>query len=316
ITSELKVKTTRLKPLTDCEDFDLQDFLAAQPSSPAYSDIFSLYRKLDKADNIVKDMCYAYADTIDKWWKFTEHVDSIAQESSRYICDYSQSMEVVKDGEGQPLPASFPLDSFYVDNGNYVNIGDWVWRRRDGKDKFSFDSDAEREWADILRCLSFRNTADGRAQAVKSVVTGKNNPNAGRVNIFNEVEPKKINPSNKFLWGKNYVYNSDIRFEYYLNGVHASYPDFIMKDGYDRIHIFEVKSVNISNAVGGGFDSEKYKAKVEALKKCYRHASVLTEHIFYLPVLKDDIWFITQFINGNERTITKEQFIDYIMTQQ
>lgn len=315
ITDELKVKTTKLKPLTDREGFELQNFLNAQSSLPTYSDIFTLYRKLNKADSIVRDMCYSYSDTIDKWWKFVENIDSISRESSKYICDYSQSMEVCQDEDGKPIWSSFPLSSLYVDNGNYVNISDWVWRRRDGKDKFSFDSDAEREWADILKYLSFRNTADGKSQAIKSVVTGKNNPNAGRTNIFNEVEPEKVNPSNKYLWGKNYLYNSEIKFEYYLDGIHSSYPDFIMKDHYGRIHIFEVKSVNISNAVAGGFDSEKYKVKVEELKKCFKQASIMTNHIFYLPVLKDDIWFITQFVNGTECTITKEQFIDFVITK-
>ncbi|MDR2904964.1 MAG: hypothetical protein LBU73_03315 [Helicobacteraceae bacterium] len=52
---------------------------------------------------------------------------------------------------------SFALSSHYTDNGNYVNIGNWVWKRRDGADKFSFDSEAEREWADILKDISVKS---------------------------------------------------------------------------------------------------------------------------------------------------------------
>lgn len=77
----------------------MQNFLNAQSALPTYSDIFTLYRKLDKTDGIVKDMCYSYSDTIDKWWKFAEYIDSISRESSKYICDYSQSMENVSSPE-------------------------------------------------------------------------------------------------------------------------------------------------------------------------------------------------------------------------
>ncbi len=315
ITNELKVKTTKLKALTNREDFNLQNFLDKQSSLPSYCDIFSLYKKLNKAENNIKEMCYAYSDTINKWWQFTENIENISKENIKYICDYTQSMEVVKDEAGNSLLLSLPTSSFYVDNGNYTNISDWVWRRNDGKDKFSFDSDAEREWAEILNRLCFKNTTDGKNTAVKKVLTGKNNPHAVRINIFNEIEPQKHNPTEKFLWGKNFIYNSQIKFEYYLNGIHSSYPDFVMKDSFNRIHIFEVKSVNKSNSFAGKFENEQYKLKIKELKKCYKQSSLLTGHIFYLPVLKDDIWHITQFLNGNEQTISKEQFFDFVTTQ-
>lgn len=106
--------------------------------------------------------------------------------------------------------------------------------------------------------------------------------------------------------------NNEIKFEYYLDGLHNSYPDFIMKDSFDRIHLFEVKSVNISSSVNYGFDSMQYKMKVEELKRCYKQASKLTGYIFYLPVLKDEIWFITQLIDGNENRMTKEQFTNFV----
>ena len=112
----------------------------------------------------------------------------------------------------------------------------------------------------------------------------------------------------KYLWGKNYLLNSEIKFEYCLGGVHSSYPDFVMKDSFDRIHLFEVKSVNISNATPAAFDSIAYKVKVEELKKCYKQASILTGYYFYLPVYKGDEWHITQLANGREKNMTKAQF--------
>lgn len=112
------------------------------------------------------------------------------------------------------------------------------------------------------------------------------------------------------MWGKNYVSNSAIKFEYYMGAKHSSYPDFIMKDNFGRIHIFEVKSVNISSGMVGGFENNIYKTKVEALKKAYKQASKLTNQIFYLPILKEDCWRIFRYMGGDERILSKEEFID------
>lgn len=117
------------------------------------------------------------------------------------------------------------------------------------------------------------------------------------------------------MWGKNFIANSEIKYEYCLEGIHSSYPDFVMKDSYGRIHIFEVKSVNISNSTPSGFDSQAYKDKIEELKKCYKQASKLTNHVFYLPVYKDDNWHITRLLNGEEDTLTYNQFTDFIKTK-
>ncbi len=314
ITDNFKLNTTRLKPLTKRKDFDLDKFLDNQANVSTYSNIFDLYKKLNKCDNLIKNMCYDYSDSVGKWWKFTENIDKVVNESNSFVCDYASSMETVLDDSGKIQEFSLPINSSYVDNGNYVNISDWVWRRRDGKDKFSFDSEAEREWANILKDLTSKNLQDSPLRIVKEVVTGKKNPNAGRITMFG-TEPDKVNATNKFLWGKNYIAGSDIKFEYYLDGVHSSYPDFVMKDSFDRIHLFEVKSVNISSMLPSAFDAEKYKLKVEELKKCYKQASLLTGHIFYLPVLKNDEWFITQLYNGEEKNLTKEQFVKFIMTK-
>ena len=117
-----------------------------------------------------------------------------------------------------------------------------------------------------------------------------------------------------FLWGKNYVPESTIKFEYYLGALHSSFPDFIMKDKFGRIHIFEVKSVNQSASFG--FDNNIYLAKVAELKKCYKHASLLTGHIFYLPIMRDDIWRITKYEAGEESTLTIDQFRNSIITNK
>lgn len=111
----------------------------------------------------------------------------------------------------------------------------------------------------------------------------------------------------RFLWGKNFPLNSEIKYEYYLDGVHSSYPDFVMKDKTGQIHIFEVKSVNKSASIN--IDEEEYVKKIAALKACYKEASKKTGHIFYLPILDKSVWKISRFVNGFEDTIDKSEFI-------
>lgn len=311
ITNELKLKTTVLNKLNKKKGFNLESYINSQPETGSYNNIFAMYKKLNNQDNHIIDLCYEYADTVEKWWKFNDNLEGIVSENNNYTCNYSESMEILKDESGSETLKSVPVNSTYTDNGNYINISDWIWKRRDGKDKFSFDSDAEREWASIIKDLVSVDSQNG-LRAVKQAVCGKNNPNAGVVNLFGEVEPDKLDPETKYLWGKNYITNSEIKYEYFLNGVHSSYPDFIMKDSYDRFHLFEVKSVNISSDLPGGFDSTAYRLKVEELKKCYKQVSKLTGYIFYLPVLKEETWHITQLLNGEEYNLTKQQFIDFV----
>lgn len=318
ITDNLQLHVTKLKALNKKEGFKIDEYLSSQPTISSYGNIFSLYKKLTKADNSIVEMCYKYADSIEKWFSFTEHLDGIVSESNKFVCDYVKSMELATDeASGKNLVVSFPVESQYTDNGNYINIGDWVWRRKDGQNKFAFDSDAERSWANLIKDLASDDTNEPDPKRVaKRVRVGKKNPKAGEVNLFGEVQPDKLSPANKYLWGKNYPVNSEIKFEYCLGGVHSSYPDFIMKDSFDRIHLFEVKSVNIAGGNPAAFDGTEYKLKIEELKKCYKQASILTGYIFYLPVLKDDEWHITRLQNGKEDTLTEEQFKTFVKTNK
>ncbi len=297
ITNEIKLKTTRLKNLTEKIDFNLNDFILKQNNLYSCSNIFELYKKLNKSDDNIKKMCYEYADSVDKWWKFNDNIDAISKEYNKFSCNYEISMEIVKDDKGDEQLISFPVESFYIDNENYLNIPNWVWKKKNGNDKFSFDSEAEREWASLLQELSYDKT-------IKKVICGKRNSIAQ--NLLKGIVPDKIAPTPKFLWGKNYVANSEIKFEYYLEGIHSSYPDFILMDNNNKIHIFEIKSVNISNSAK--FDSQKYKEKIEELEKCYAKASKLTKYIFYLPIQQNEQWHIIRFINGNKNILTKEEF--------
>ena len=301
IPNAIRIKTTRLKPLSERVEFDVDDFLSNKPESVAPSSIFELYSRLQKCNNDIKKICYDYAnEDIDKWWRFCEYANAVRKTYDNYICDYAKSMELVRDEEGKAKEVSFPLTSLYTDNQNYENIGNWVWKRKDGKDKFSFDSEAEREWASTLKDLS-RDDMD-------IVEVGEKNPKFGQLRTDGTEEPARLTDENKYLWGKNYLMNSEIRFEYYLNGIHSSYPDFVMKERQGYIHLFEVKSVNVSNAAQ--FDTEEYKLKINALKECYKQCSVLTNHYYYLPVLKDEGWRIYRFVKGDERILSKDEFVE------
>ena len=318
ITSKIRIRTTKLKTLSLKPGFDIQRFMDEQTDDNRYADIFSLYRKFKKAEPEVQQLAFEYADSPCKWLKFAENIDAVINESSKYVCDYAESMELATDETGTVKEVSFPAESTYTDNGNNVAIEDWVWKRKEMKGcNFAFDSDAEKEWACIIQNLAKDDTNEPEPRRVaERVLVGKSNPLAGKINADGSVEPTKINTARKYLWGKNFIANSEIKYEYCLDGIHVSYPDFVMEDCFGRIHIFEVKSVNIANATPATFDSEAYKRKMDELIRCYKQASIMTGHVFYLPVRKDDEWHITRLLCGEQDTLTLDQFKDYVKTNQ
>ncbi len=296
IDTEISLKTVVLKELTDKEDFDYISYLDGCKQPIVHDSIFVLNQKLQRVDEGLRKICYEYSDgDIQKWYKFVENLDGLNKLYNKYVCDYNKSMEIAKDPEtGEEMRVSFPLYSRYADNGNYKRIDDWVWKRKDGQKRFSFDSDAEKEWAEFLT---------GCKDDIKKVVVSKETERT----LGDEFEKAK---EYRVLWGKNYPFNSGIRYEYYMNGIHSSYPDFIMKDKSGGIHIFEVKSVNKSSALN--IDTDEYEDKVRALKECYKYCSKLTGYNFYLPILKDDNWDIIRFVQGNEDTISEDEFVEWI----
>lgn len=241
-------------------------------SEPVHASIFELYRKWIRYPNELQDLCYQYCgNNIQKWWGFMEVADEVKRAYNTYICDYDKSMKFYKE-------VSFPVNSSYIETNQSQRIKSWVWCRKDGSGvKFTFDSEAERQWADVLlHCQD----------------------NIGIVRGDEEI---------RYLWGKNFPMSSEIKFEYYDNGVHVSYPDFVMKDKHGKIHIFEVKSIN--NSTEKEIDSKEYNEKISKLKECYKACSkVLDDHIFYLPILKEDDWTLIKYEKGEEDTISENDF--------
>lgn len=287
LTAEIKIKTTKLKNITQKQNFDIEQFIKSQITTNGYTNIFDLGRKIRKLDTKIQEKIYEYATDYQKWWAIAEHTDALKKEYDNYICEYTESMEITQEN-GKDKEVSFPITSQYLDTRFPLMISDNVWRIKGGSgyDCFSFDSEAEFIWANILRDISQRGL-------VASV--SENNDLFGGDNEI-------------YLWGKNYLPNSNIKFEYYLNGIHSSYPDFIMKDKKGNIHIFEVKSVNDSNSFN--IDRQAYENKISELKKSYRQASKLTKHIFYIPLLRDNNWLITKYEKGEEYILTQREFIE------
>ena len=307
IRNEVKIQTTRLKPLELKKDFDLESFIKAQPEVTSPSSVFDLYRSVSNKENSIQKLMDSYSTSYTKWREFSENIEVILKEYNKFICDYEKSMELVTDENGNDMYVSFPQESYFSESDYFVNINDCVLKRSDSREKISFDSNAEKEWAEILKDLSKEDNQNNKRVA-KRIDVGELNPNSGQTNLFGELEPEFRNGKFKrlYMWGKNFLSNSEIKFEYYFSGVHSSYPDFVMKDSYDRIHIFEVKSVNVSSKMS--IDNKGYEDKVNELKKAYKQASKLTNNIFYLPIQKGENWTIFQFIDGEEAILTKNQF--------
>lgn len=277
VQEQIRVKTTKLTSITERADFDINTFMSAQRPSTTYQDIFSLYNKLKQGDNGLIDLSFDYSNgDYVKWWEFMQHYDKIKHEYDSYICDYNQSMVIDKE-------TSFPAESIYTDIGIHDFFEDWVWCRKESNSTtFGFDSDAEREWANYL-CHNKKVSKE-----------------------IAEVAQLE-DDDERYLWGKNFPYNSEIKYEYYNGGIHKSYPDFILKDKKGRIHIFEVKSVNGNGSAG--FDTEEYETKIQYLKDCYKAASAkLNNHIFYIPIKVGDDWQIFRYVGGQESTLNRDQF--------
>lgn len=278
IQNSFQVKTTKLSNLKDKKFFNIEQFMESKKESVVSDDIFSLYNNLNKQENDIQALCYDYSkEDVKRWWKFTENINVVKKEYETYICDYDKSM--IED-----ITTSFPANSVYSDNDAKLSIDNWIWQKKDNN-RFAFDSEAERWWAEILQ----------------DIVQNK----AKEIVVFSSEQDKR------FLWGKNFLFNSNIKYEYYDNGIHASYPDFVLKDKQNRIHIFEVKSMNTSNSVD--IDNKEYEKKIHNLIKCYIACSKkLNNHIFYIPIQKEEEWVIYRFIEGNKEIISLSEFKESI----
>ena len=302
VQKEFKIHTTKLKRVGEKLEFKPDEIIKTQSESVVRESIFTLYERLAKNALLAKE-CKKYVressngeklnEGVQRWFNFAYAFESLKKAYNGLVGadNYEQTMEIenAQDSGLLSLQSVFSVSEDKIENSDEV---EWIWQRLDKKDEFHFDSEAEKKW--FITLYKMRKEVNSEGESLVKIL--------------------KLNNQNCYLLGKNFLYGSSVRFEYYLEGYHFSYPDFILKDWADRIHIFEVKSVNKSK--NSGVDSGEYTEKIKALKKCYKNASKLlakecekatyTEsaestikgYCFYLPILKDDKWHIECFENG------------------
>ena len=285
--NKLLLKTTKLGDLEKTDDFSLEKIIEESEAPLTNQSIFELSKNLSKAPQDIQKLYQGFVQSTEDWIKFTTNLTEIQKQHEARVCDYAKNMYVPKDADGNDILHALPLFSYYAENDDHglELIDDWLWKRIDNDDKFAFDSDAEKEWMQILKNLVHKNC----------------------------VQSETIDGETRYLWGKNFIPNSEINFEYYLDGRHKSYPDFIMKDALGGIHLFEVKSLNQSSKIS--LNEEEYSQKVAALIKCYTYASVLTGYHFYIPIKDKNSWTIHHMYNGKEESKDRVWFEHFMKSK-
>lgn len=283
IQEEIKVKITKLADLNDTQsNFDIDTFLKEKQTPESCKSIFELYNELTKSSNRIQVECKrymfsSYDDEYSKYFVFVNNLSEIKSKVKTILSSDSSSIEVVKNSLGKDLEVSLPYNSLYFQNKKYsLQDVKGVWNNGSDMREFTFDSDSEKKWLyKMLQDFSIK-----------------------KISLDEE---KDI-----LLVGKNYLQNSEIKYEYYADGSHFSYPDFVLKDKYDRIFLFEVKSMNISSSLQ--IDTKVYQEKVEILKDLYSKVSSKVEHYFCLPVLNGKSWTVHCYYKGVHYELKEDQF--------
>ena len=283
IQEEIKVKITKLADLNDTQsNFDIDTFLKEKQTPESCKSIFELYNELTKSSNRIQVECKrymfsSYDDEYSKYFVFVNNLSEIKSKVKTILSSDSSSIEVVKNSLGKDLEVSLPYNSLYFQNKKYsLQDVKGVWNNGSDMREFTFDSDSEKKWLyKMLQDFSIK-----------------------KISLDEEIDI--------LLVGKNYLQNSEIKYEYYADGSHFSYPDFVLKDKYDRIFLFEVKSMNISSSLQ--IDTKVYQEKVEILKDLYSKVSSKVEHYFCLPILNGKSWTVHCYYKGVHYELKEDQF--------
>lgn len=278
IQKEIKVNVTKLldKISTVKNSFSVADYLSKQPASIANKSIFELYESFNNSNNKIQTECFNYVSDnsnspYSAYFAFVNNINSIKTKLSDVLQDYSNSIEIVKNSMGKNLEVTLPFNSMYIKDSKYpLTVQNSVWNNGDKIGNFTFDSRAEVEWLSLLLTDGFR---------IKKIPLS---------------DDKEV-----LLVGKNYLPNSDIKYEYYNNdGRHFSYPDFILKNENDEYFLFEVKSLNESSSLN--ISTDEYTQKINALLEFYKAVSEKVDHFFCFPIKTGDTWNIHCFYRGQE----------------
>lgn len=303
ILNEFKIQLTRLdKSKIEKSEFNIEERLK-KCKAESKRDFFELFEEFESSK--IGHLCKDYAkNDAQRWFAFANNVKLLKKEFEKIITDYNKSL-TTKDENGQELVGALALDSFFIENKNKLRLNEWIWdmeKSDETDDRVSFDSKAEYEFAKIMKDI-LKDSA------------------------------KELSLSNEtiYLFGKNFPHNSQIKFEYYLEGYYFSYPDFILRDKKEQIHIFELKSLdsmNSSHFIGEDLSECKdedlsnlgeYERKIVELQRIYKAISKKTPYYFWLPIKqKDEEWFLHCFKEGKNlynKSHSKEAFKNELKKQ-
>lgn len=248
--------------------------------------IFSAFKDVQNADEKVREKYGEFVKSYENFFEFVANFNEIKELVKSVIKDYENNMQVLE------VRLREDLYSFYEKAEQGEKFNNWIWANENDEDSiFSFDSEAEKQWCNVLESLA----NSGYCKSIKI----KNK----------EKEEKEV-----YLFGKNFIDKSNIKYDYYDKRIKTSYPDFIFKDKKDNIHIFEVKSVNKN--FNANINDEEYKKKIKALKEAYQKASLKTGYTFYLPIKTNDDWQIWLCEKGevkfdDKSVLNKQGFLSY-----
>ena len=237
----------------------------------------------NNSNNKIQSECFNYVSDnsnspYSAYFSFVNNINSIKTKLSDVLQDYSNSIEIVKNCLGNNLEVTLPFNSMYIKDSKYpLTVQNSVWSIGDKIGNFTFDSMAEVDWLSLLLNDGFK---------IKKIPLSDN---------------KEV-----LLVGKNYLPNSDIKYEYYNNyGRHFSYPDFILKNENDEYFLFEVKSLNESSSLN--ISTDEYTQKINALLEFYKAVSEKVDHFFCFPIKTGDTWNIHCFYRGQEYLLDYSQ---------
>lgn len=294
IQTEIKLNVTKLlnNISSSSKQFKVSNFLSKQRKSIAKKSIFELYDDLIKSNNKIQVECFNYVkeqanSPYSAYFSFVNNLNELKEEFSSVLQNYTNSIEVVKDSTGQNLDVTLPFNSMYIKDIKYqLTVQNSFWNNDNSIGNFTFDSMAEVEWLHLLLNDGFN---------IKKIPLSKN--------------------KEALLVGKNYLPNSDIKYEYYnADGRHFSYPDFILKNEHDQYFLFEVKSLNKSQSVN--FSSKSYTHKITTLLNFYEAVSNKVNHFFCFPIKNGSTWSIYCFFRGKKYTLNYSQFKSVVNGKQ
>ncbi|MDY2584022.1 DEAD/DEAH box helicase [Helicobacter sp.] len=175
------------------EHIDIESCISPLQEYEFKKSIFQAYREIQQCDDKVREKYAEYVREFRDFYSFSANLDSIKNKVKSVVENYDEYLE------SQCVEIREDVYSFYEESEFNTESESWIWRNDNSdNDEFGLDSQAEKEWCKVLR-----NLAKTYAKSI-------------------EINGEKI-----YLFGKNFIEKSNIKYEYYDERKRVSYPDFI-----------------------------------------------------------------------------------------